>query len=141
MIGKASKSAVVLEKNLLPSISTVLIDLTNICNYKCKFCWYHLDEHVGFLRTYKDKPYFFPFSRLISFIDDLKDIRAKEITLTSEGEPTFHPDIGQIVEHIKNKGMILKFQTNGTYDRALRETLLQVDQIYINFSFILKKTF
>lgn len=129
------------KKGFFPIISTILIDLTNICNYKCKFCWYHLNKQFGLLRTYKDKPYFFPFSKLSSFIDDLKRIGAKQITLTSEGEPTFHPYIREIVRYIKNKGIILKLQTNGTYSRVLRDTLLQVDEIYINFSFVLKKTF
>lgn len=135
------KTAAAQKKSFFPRISTILIDLTNVCNYKCKFCWYHLNEQFGLLRTYKDKAYFFPFSKLSSFIDDLKYIGVKQITLTSEGEPTLHPDIKEIVKYIKNKGIILKLQTNGTYSHTLRDTLLQVDEIYINLSFILKKTF
>lgn len=128
--------------SLTTKIRSVLIDITNICNYQCGFCWYHLNPKYQFLRTIKGKPFFFPINKLKEFLDDLERINTKAITITSEGEPTLHPKIKDILQYISKKNISLALQTNGTYPIALNDTIIKcVNNLYINLSFITKECF
>ena len=120
---------------LAPVLHSVLLDLTNVCQYRCRFCWYHGDERLRFLRTVKNKPFFFPTKPLEGIIDDLKTFRPLTITLTSEGDPMLHPGIEAIIRRIHSTGARLIVQTNGAFPGRLVPSVALCDEVHVNLSF------
>lgn len=79
------------------------IELTNICNFKCKHC-YLSDSEKNFLDT----------SFVKRILDELKDLGCVMLLLTG-GEPFLHPDFIDIYIYAKKKGFIITVYTNGSY--------------------------
>ena len=69
----------------------VEISPTGRCNAKCSWCFY--DE-------FKDPDFFVDFdkARLRELMHELSGLDVKSITWTGGGEPTLHPDFGELVE-------------------------------------------
>jgi radical SAM protein with 4Fe4S-binding SPASM domain len=92
----------------------LVIDITNSCNLNCIACWTFSpllgDESPGL----EWKRQQLPFEVIRKLIDDLDEIGTKEIRLTGGGEPFSHPNIMEIIELIKEKGMICDVTTNFT---------------------------
>ncbi|MBD3313370.1 anaerobic ribonucleoside-triphosphate reductase activating protein [Candidatus Woesearchaeota archaeon] len=78
------------------------------CNFRCPFCHNAgLIEKKGYdkINTIEENEFF-----------DLLDRRKKWIdgVVITGGEPTIHKDLPQLAGKIKNKGFLLKIDTNGT---------------------------
>ncbi len=78
------------------------IELTNICNFRCKHC-YLKGSKQNFLPTEKAK----------KIIDDLKSEGCLMLLLTG-GEPLLHPDFSEIYIYAKRRGFIITVYTNGS---------------------------
>ena len=74
---------------------------TRRCNIACAYCneYDHVSSPV-------------PFDVLVDRADALADLRVSVITL-SGGEPMLHPQLDDLIRHIRSRGMIAGLITNG----------------------------
>jgi len=90
------------------------IDLTNRCNNNCIGCWCNSplldDKHMQ--PSEKEKA--LPYELVKDVIDELYIMYTKEIYLAGGGEPFMHPNIMDIVKHIKKRHMVCYINTNFT---------------------------
>ena len=100
-----------LEKIALPSnfhLNTpplVWLELTKRCNLTCPHCYIDGGEpRANELST----------PALLRIVDDLANMGTWAIAVTG-GEPTMHPDFSKIVNHIRDRGMLVGIATNGMF--------------------------
>jgi len=113
----------------------VQIDLTNKCNNSCIGCWCNSPLLKEKKISGKEKEETLPYNRIIRLIDELKKHGTKEIYLGGGGEPFMHPNIMDIVEYIKKKGLICHINTNFTLineNIAKKLVDLEVDHIAVS---------
>lgn len=114
-----------------------VIEIANGCNLKCDFCWTHsplLDNPPDAKWLKKTLS-----SDLIkSYLDDLASFgTVRLVEFCAIGDPLYHPDIWQLIEHAKQKGFFLRLSTNGTlllptkWDRHCAEP---VNELFMNIS-------
>jgi pyruvate formate lyase activating enzyme len=86
---------------------------TNGCNFRCPFC-YNKNLALGTAEL-------FPKDEILSFLS----IRKKQLegVVISGGEPLLQEDIGDFVKKIKDLGLLVKIDTNGTFPEKLGELL------------------
>ncbi len=90
------------------------IDLTDDCNNNCIGCWCNsplLDKEE---RVAGAKRACLSYEAAKRLIDELRALYTKEIYLAGGGEPFMHPDIMDIVRHIKKRNMVCYINTNFT---------------------------
>lgn len=90
------------KKKIIPL--TVLIELTNNCNFKCPFCYI-----VGKSKYFKYKS----FNDLKPIFDSLIKNGMLFCTLTG-GECLLHPDFKKIYFYLKKNGVLVSILTNGS---------------------------
>jgi len=73
------------------------------CNLACTYC----NEYDDF-----SKPV--PLEEMKKRLDALADMGTSIITI-SGGEPLMHPDLDEVIRHIRRRGMIAGLITNGFY--------------------------
>ena len=108
----------------------VQIELTNRCNFQCKFCG------IKHYRTNDDMP----LDDVKRILDDIK--RAKfsggnvyMISFNGLGEPLLSPDLIEAIRYAKERFPFVGFVTNGyRLDRKMTEELLSVGVDYISVS-------
>jgi len=95
-------------KHLLPKSGPLFInlDLTTDCSYSCPFC---VDAHVI------DSGRKFSYKQVVSTIDVLARRGLKSVLLIGGGEPTLHPNFGEIVKYLKSKKLQVGIVTNGSF--------------------------
>ena len=88
----------------------VEIEVTKNCNHRCAFCF----SNGGLKGTvnYNNKNMSFPYDRLITLIDELKDIGVKAISLTGVGDPLVYPHIFELLDYIASKDIEIGITTN-----------------------------
>jgi MoaA/NifB/PqqE/SkfB family radical SAM enzyme len=91
-----------------PILSTLALNYR--CNSKCSYCfiWKNQSENT-------------PLEDLKRAIDQLAELGVAGISLTG-GEPFLHPDLAEIVAHVRQTGRICSITTNGL---LLRPALLR----------------
>ena len=83
------------------------------CNFRCPFC-YNLNMVYGDTDTV-------PVDHVLSFLDDrVGKLDALSIT---GGEPLLHEDIGDFMKEVKDRGFLVKVDTNGTFPDRLEQLL------------------
>lgn len=111
------------------------IDLTNNCNNDCIGCWCNsplLDEKKINPEVKKQT---LPFKRVIRLIDELYKMGAEYIYFAGGGEPFMHPQIMDILQHTKKRGLTCYVNTNFTLiDEAGAKKLadLNVDHLTVS---------
>jgi MoaA/NifB/PqqE/SkfB family radical SAM enzyme len=81
--------------------------LTNRCNLRCKYCFISegkVDKSILTAEYTRDEAF--------ELVDEFYAMGTRMIFLLG-GEPLIHKDIGEIVEYITNKGILLHVITNG----------------------------
>lgn len=99
-------------------ISTVLF--TQGCNFRCPYC--HNPDLISIKakKSYMDLEYFYNFlDRRLHLLDG--------VAITG-GEPTLQPDIVEFIKKIKDKGLQVKLDTNGSNFEVVKR-LLQLDLV------------
>ncbi|MBW1989832.1 MAG: anaerobic ribonucleoside-triphosphate reductase activating protein [Deltaproteobacteria bacterium] len=87
---------------------------TGGCNFSCPFCHNpHLVHFSGEARWTAGQALAF-FENRTNFLDG--------VTVTG-GEPTLHPDLGEFLQKIKDLGLLVKLDTNGSRPRVLENIL------------------
>jgi pyruvate formate lyase activating enzyme len=88
------------------------------CNFRCPFC-YNTDMVYG-------KSELIPVDHVYSFLDKRKG-KLDALSITG-GEPLLHEDITEFIQTVKDKGFLIKLDTNGTFpgrlDRLLNAGLI-----------------
>ena len=120
----------VVEKLSTPS--EVYIELTDICNLKCIYCY---KKNLNL-----NCPQFFDVNILRKMLCDLRSATSEPILFVLEGgEPLLHPHFPEIVQCIKSFNYPIDILTNGELlDAVMLEKLLpyldlQSDEIQISF--------
>ena len=94
------------EKRIYP-LNQIYFYLTEGCNLRCRHCW--------IAPKFQDKGSSYPVLSVDLFksiVDQAKPLGLSGVKLTG-GEPLMHPDIGEILEYIKNEDLNLNIETNG----------------------------
>lgn len=81
------------------------LQLTKRCNLQCSYCYAELEG----LRESDD----LTFDKVKYALNELHSMGTRVIRLLG-GEPLIREDLGEIIRHIKSKGMFIELSTNGT---------------------------
>lgn len=97
--------------------TTLLWDLTNQCNLRCKHCY---NNHKYFSRS--DEPY-----QLASYQAVIDNISASHVDMVHflGGEPLLHPHVFEITRLLKAKGLMVGINTNGTFLKKYTNEILE----------------
>jgi len=115
--------------------SFVQIDLTNDCNNDCIGCWCNSPLLKEKRINQNVKRQTLPFEVVKHTVDNLHKIGTKEIYFAGGGEPFMHPQIMEIIEYTKSKGLRCYINTNFTLlteDMIRRIVELQVDNLVVS---------
>lgn len=96
----------------------VTFKLTLSCNLRCRMCAYSRSGQVT--APIADS---MPPDRWMAVIDDVARFRPY-ISLTG-GEPLLYPHLGELLHHIKRRGLMCTLTTNGTLLSKLAEPLME----------------
>lgn len=120
-----------LKKGELISPIFAQIDLTNVCNLNCNFCFYRVN--VFELGDW-DPQGFIPTDVALKLLDELKEIGVEALEWTGGGSIECHPDWKKIIAKSKDLGFQNSIVTNGTLldDEGLE---LIKDFAWVRFSF------
>ena len=86
------------------SVSWAIIDLTEACNFRCKWCF----ANAGGIRD----PHSMGLGTLESLIGVLAGLGVRQVTF-SGGEPTLYPHLREAVSIARDSGMVVHMNTNG----------------------------
>lgn len=82
----------------------VEISPTAFCNHKCLFCHYNYLGHKG---KFEDS------NRLMSLMDEIKELGAKSLVFAGIGEPLLNKDTVPSIRYAKSLGLDIGMSTNG----------------------------
>jgi len=109
----------------------VLIEPVSACNLRCIMC-FQIDDTFSGNKNFMGKMDISLFKRII---DECKEGGTKAITLASRGEPTLHPQLGEMLEYCSGKFLELKLNTNATrLTEKLSHQILKSDITDLVFS-------
>ncbi|MDY6863960.1 MAG: radical SAM protein [Thermodesulfobacteriota bacterium] len=104
----------------VPLLAYILV--TNRCNLNCIYC---------FSNANKTENIDIPLEKLYYIIDQLKEEGTILITIGG-GEPCLREDIGDIINYISQKGMMVELVTNGINFQKNLETIKKLDFLAIS---------
>lgn len=90
------------------------MDLFGGCNQSCKYCFYRMPWKDKAINRLFDQSKWLKLDVIRDFIDQFIEIGGKAIEITGGGESALHPDIVNVFDYIRDKGLELAFVTNGT---------------------------
>ena len=121
-----------------PNPVCIYLIVSDLCNLNCVFCPYRKDNNpyksLYYGNTEKNPARFLEYDKVKEIISDCKEMGIKAIELTGGGEPTMHPNFGDILETINNYNIDVGLVTNGTVllEKAESELLLNSKWIRIS---------
>jgi len=122
----------ILDKKPITGPYSVHLDLTNHCNNDCISCW-SFSPLVGFkTMDKKTRKKEIPFKKAIVLINELAEMKVREIYFTGGGEPFMHPNAIEIMEYVKKKGIRCDMSTNFTLineEKAKRIIKAKIDHM------------
>jgi len=86
----------------------LLIEPTSICNLRCQMC-FQVDKSFSSNKSFMGRMDFNMFTRVV---DEAAAKGTKAVTLASRGEPTLHPQFGEMLEYCAGKFYEIKINTN-----------------------------
>jgi MoaA/NifB/PqqE/SkfB family radical SAM enzyme len=120
---------IIVEKKPFPEI--ISLTLTNACNLKCRMCgqW----GLTGYLKKERPQPRTLPLSAWKKVIDEVHKHKGNVILIRG-GEPFLYPDLIPLLGYIKNKGMFISIDTNGTLLEKFAGDLVRIGLDHLNIS-------
>jgi radical SAM protein with 4Fe4S-binding SPASM domain len=98
----------------MPKLLSIAIEPTNDCNLRCAHCYAReSSREIG----YMDWDFF------RSIIDEAYNLGIIMVGLNYAGEPSLHPRFGDMIKYIADKGIAVRFNTNGIFGDELLETI------------------
>ncbi|MCF7800363.1 radical SAM protein [Candidatus Babeliales bacterium] len=114
------------------------IEIINYCNINCLTCWFFSPLNPPF----KDKPWKMELDTFKNIIDGAKKISVDSICVPGIGEPTLHPDLGEMIIYTKKNSLPFHLATNLTLkSNRTKKRLLLCDNIDITFLAPTKKMY
>jgi len=95
--------------------------ITGRCDQDCRYCKWKQERHTKELDTAAVK----------DMIDQMQQAGALLISFTG-GEPLIRDDIGEIIRHVKRRGLVCKVNTNGRLIGKRLDDLREVDILQID---------
>lgn len=109
----------------------LLIEPISSCNLRCIMC-FQIDKSFNSDKNFMGKMDLELFKKII---DEAHSNGTKAITLASRGEPTLHPQLGEMLEYCSGKFFELKINTNATrLNEKLIHKILQSNVTDVVFS-------
>ena len=111
---------------------TVAFNLTYACNLRCRMCGQYGEAgnynkaSAGFLRQRLS------LAEIKKIIDNIAGFRP--LIYLWGGEPFLHPDFIEIIQYIKQKGLLCEINTNGTLLEKYAEELVEIGPEVITLS-------
>ncbi len=99
----------------------VAIDISSYCNYGCITCWNYSPLNKEPFKVDPDKR-FIRVTEYKRLVDELKKLSVKRVTLGGDGEPFYHPDVIEMIEYAKSRGLSTSIATHGA---TLSETKIK----------------
>ncbi len=99
------------------------LNITKSCNLSCCHCYAALET----VRNSED----IPLKKVISIIDDVAKRGCRWFRLVG-GEPLIRDDVGEMIKHIKKRGMFAEVSTNGLLVHKRLKELKDVDAVCIS---------
>lgn len=84
---------------------TLELELSRICNYKCKYCYSEAGTSLDDELSYEE---------LCNIVDQAKDLGANTIVLIGGGEPLLYKNIKELIKYISKKMINIIVFTNGS---------------------------
>ena len=84
---------------------SVEIDLSNVCNHHCPWCSFNGFRQENW--TNFDGP------RVLSLLEELRDVGVQSVTFTGGGEPLVHKQAAEIFQKAADLGLQFGVVTNG----------------------------
>jgi MoaA/NifB/PqqE/SkfB family radical SAM enzyme len=107
------------------------VELTNICNLHCSYCL--RDEDA----LYHNPANFLPVELFARIIHDARDTMCIEQVMFTGGEPTLHPDFGELLGAVATAGLKCSFVTNGWHFERVWPLLREHREAVTHVSFSL----
>ena len=105
--------AILKRENILPPI-VLNFDLTNKCNYNCRFCMFGARKRTDpSMQGYRFNKAELPEGFVLQLPKLWHDWGVKSACLSGGGEPTLHPDCIKVIPLMKKNDIQLGFVTNG----------------------------
>ncbi|GAB6100098.1 anaerobic ribonucleoside-triphosphate reductase activating protein [Halanaerocella petrolearia] len=99
------------------------IIFTQGCNLKCPYC-----HNPNLISKPEIKTEYLPLEQLWKFLDNRKDL-IDGVCITG-GEPTLQPNLEELIKDIRNYGLKIKLDTNGSRPKVLKKL---IDQNLIDY--------
>lgn len=91
----------------------VRIEPTELCNFKCDFCWWHNDENRKHLSDFRfTGKKIFDRQRLLDLIHELSDLGARALSFTGAGDPLMYPHMAQVLNSAHELGFVFGITSN-----------------------------
>ncbi|TMB70184.1 MAG: radical SAM protein [Chloroflexi bacterium] len=114
--------------NLLepPLPKSIQVEVTGACNLRCRMCLVRYRPALGRAASMS-------FDKFRSLLDNLPDVRV--VTLQGLGEPLMAPDLFQMIDYCKGRGISCGFNSNATLlTRQISERLVSSGLDWLHFS-------
>jgi len=121
----------------------VVIDITNRCNERCIGCWLY----SPILKKKPDGQWLnqeIDSAKAKMLIEDLANLGTKRVRFTGGGEPFLQPNIMELIEHTKKRGLACCITTNFSLlnkERIKNLIKLDVDELAISLWAANKETY
>ena len=113
----------------VPSLSIIYLYITGSCNLNCRHCWIDpVFENNGIT---PDK--YLPWVDLKKIAEEARELGLKLIKITG-GEPFLHPEMCGILYGLKEMGLSLSMETNGTLIGEREAAALKDNSVRISVS-------
>jgi pyruvate formate lyase activating enzyme len=100
------------------------------CNLRCPFC-------LNWRIVVDPKPPFLTEEVALKILEERK--RFVDAVVITGGEPTIHKDLPRFLKKVKDRGFLVKLDTNGFNSRMLEECLPYVDYVALDVKTCLEK--
>ncbi len=100
------------------------------CNLRCPFCH-------NWRIAVDPKPPFLQEAAALEILESRK--KYVDAVVVTGGEPTMHKELPRFLAKLKERGFLVKLDTNGFYPEVLEECLLHVDYVALDVKTCLKK--
>ena len=100
----------------------VRLEFTEVCNFRCRFCWWHGDGWLlGEKRMKHTKRRFLPKQRAVDLIDEMADTGTIAVSFTGAGDPLMYPYMKEVLSSVIKRG--LAFGVTSNFAMPLSEEL------------------
>ncbi len=120
-----------------PETVHVHVHVTNRCNLRCGYCWYHSPGNPVHLAPPQD----ISVKKFAEIVRDCVAMQVDRLYFTAEGEPTCHPDFAAMMALLDKTPLAVTLLTNGTFLPRQEEAVLKADHININLGALDRKAY